>query len=90
MNERPALKFILSTQAQNNFGRLLDDVSENRTRYVVKRFGHPKAVLISLEDFERLLAGEAEGEKYLRFLRESRLEYVLGETVHTGTSGQER
>jgi prevent-host-death family protein len=81
MNNKPTLKFILSTQAQNNFGRLLDDVSENRTRYVVKRFGHPKAVLISLDDFERLLANEAEGEKYLRILRENRPEYVLGETV---------
>jgi len=81
MNEKPALKFIFSTQAQNNFGRLLDDVSENRTRYVVKRFGHPKAVLVSLDDFERLLASEAEGEKYLRILRENRPEYVLGETV---------
>jgi prevent-host-death family protein len=81
MNEKPALKFIISTQAQNNFGRLLDDVSENRTRYVVKRFGHPKAVLISLDDFERLLTSEAEGEKYLRILRENRPEYMLGEAV---------
>jgi prevent-host-death family protein len=81
MNEKPALRFIVSTQAQNNFGRLLDDVSENRTRYVVKRFGHPKAVLISLDDFERLLASEAEGEKYLRILRDNRPEYALGETV---------
>lgn len=81
MDEKPVLKFILSTQAQNNFGRLLDDVSENHTRYVIKRFGHPKAVLISLDDFERLLASEADSEKYLRILRESRAEYVLGETI---------
>lgn len=81
MNEQPEVKFIISTKAQNNFGRLLDDVSENHTRYVIKRFGHPKAVVISLDDFERLLENEADGERYLQVIRESRPGYVLGETI---------
>jgi prevent-host-death family protein len=83
MNEQPEVKFIISTKAQNNFGRLLDDVSENHTRYVIKRFGHPKAVVISLDDFERLLENEADGERYLQVIRESRPGYVLGETIET-------
>jgi prevent-host-death family protein len=83
MNEQPEVKFIISTKAQNNFGRLLDDVSENHTRYVIKRFGHPKAVVISLDDFERLLENEADGGRYLQVIRESRPGYVLGETIET-------
>jgi prevent-host-death family protein len=83
MNDSSQVKFIISTEAQNNFGRLLDDVSENHTRYVIKRFGHPKAVMISLDDFERLLETEREGHEYLKILRESRPGYVLGETIET-------
>ena len=84
MSDNPQVKFIISTEAQNNFGRLLDDVSENHTRYVIKRFGHPKAVMISLHDFERLLESESEGHKVLKVIRESRPDYILGETIETG------
>lgn len=83
MSDSPQVKFIISTDAQNNFGRLLDDVSENHTRYVIKRFGHPKAVMISLDDFENLLENESEGHKYLRIIRESRPGYVLGEAIES-------
>lgn len=83
MNDSPQVKFIISTEAQNHFGRLLDDVAENHTRYVIKRFGHPKAVVISLDDFEKLLSSESEGHKVLEIIRESRPGYVLGETIET-------
>ena len=83
MSDNPQVKFIISTEAQNNFGRLLDDVSENHTRYVIKRFGHPKAVMISLDDFERLLESESEGHKVLKVIRENRPGYILGEAIQT-------
>jgi len=40
------IKTINSTQAQNNFGSLLEDVSENGTQYLVQRFGRPTLVRI--------------------------------------------
>ena len=83
MSDSPQVRFIISTDAQNNFGRLLDDVSENHTRYVIKRFGHPKAVMISLDDFERLLESESEGPKVLKVIRENRPGYILGEAIQT-------
>lgn len=72
------VKYVVSTEAQNNFGRLMDDVSTAGTRYVIRRHGKPKAVVISIEDFEKLLLSEHGGEKLARVLRESRAEYALG------------
>lgn len=81
MSEARQIKFIVSTEAQNNFGRLIDDVSSAGTRYIVRRHGKPKAVVIPMGDFERLLLSERGGEKLARVLRESRSEYGLGEKV---------
>ena len=81
VKRKPASKFILSTEAQNNFGRLLDDVATNGTRYVIKRFGAPKAVVISVEEFERLLGSGHEDQQCLRALQESRPVYNLGYAV---------
>jgi len=75
------MKFILSTEAQNHFGQLLDDVSTHGTRYVIKRFGTPKAAIVPLEDLETLLLSEERGQEYLHILRESRAEYSLGEAI---------
>ena len=47
-------KSVSSTQAQNNFGQVLDDVTHNRTRYVVERRGVPQAILLSVEDFANI------------------------------------
>ena len=74
-------KFIVSTEAQNNFGRLLDDVATNGTRYVVRRHGMPKAAILPLADLEQLLALEQDGERVLSVLRESQAAYRLGEPV---------
>jgi len=82
------IKFIISTEAQNHFGRLLDDVAANGTRYIVKRFGAPKAAIISLEDLETLLAGESDGQTYLQVLQESRPTYTLGEPIEPRSSGR--
>lgn len=85
------MRFILSTEAQNHFGWLLDDVSSRGTRYVIKRFGTPKAAIIPLEDLETLLSSEEQGEEYLHILRESRAEYSLGEAMQIETAlGEEK
>lgn len=55
-------KTISSTAAQNNFGRILDDVVQNNVRYIVKRRNTSQAIFLSLSDFERLLAAQ-EGER---------------------------
>lgn len=75
-------KTIPSTEAQNNFGRLLDDVIQSHTRYVIKRRNVPQAVLLGLVDFEELLtASESERKEVGRLVRELGPIYQLGETV---------
>jgi prevent-host-death family protein len=70
------VKTINSTEAQNNFGQLLDDVAENNVRYLIQRFGKIKAVIIPLEDFRHLIAQHSEATQ---LLREVSSEYTLGQ-----------
>ena len=74
-------KTIASTEAQNNFGRILNDVILNHTRYVIKRRNAPQAIILSLSDFEQILANQAEQSKMTRIVRELTPVYSLGEVV---------
>jgi PHD/YefM family antitoxin component YafN of YafNO toxin-antitoxin module len=77
-----ATKTISSTVAQNNFGRILDDVIQNDSRYVIKRRGSSQVILLSLSDFERLLAADDHERSAVgRLLQEIAPVYRLGETV---------
>ena len=71
-----SIKTINSTEAQNNFGQLLDNVSETGTQYLVQRFGKVKVAIIPLDDFRRLVAQDNQATK---LLRESGPEYTLGQ-----------
>jgi PHD/YefM family antitoxin component YafN of YafNO toxin-antitoxin module len=75
-------RLIASTEAQNNFGRMLDDAVQNSTRYVIRRRNASQAILLSIADFESLLAGdEAERKKLEKVIRELRPLYSVGEAV---------
>ena len=75
------IKSIGSTEAQNNFGRVLDDVTLNRARYVIKRRGTPQAIVLSFDDFASMLHDEGERARIGSVLRELRPKYVLGEVI---------
>ncbi|MCP4357972.1 MAG: type II toxin-antitoxin system Phd/YefM family antitoxin [Chloroflexi bacterium] len=74
-------KTITSTETQNNFGRILNDVILNHTRYVVKRRSTPQAIILSLSDFEQILTNQAEQNKMTNILRTLTPVYSLGESV---------
>lgn len=75
-------KTIPSTEAQNNFGSILDDVIQNNTRYVIKRRNTPQVILLSLSDIQKLLGGnEIERREIGTVIRELSPVYNLGETV---------
>ena len=75
-------RLIASTEAQNNFGRMLDDAVQNSTRYVIRRRNASQAILLSIADFESLLSGdEAERKKLEKVIRELRPLYSVGESV---------
>lgn len=74
-------KTIASTEAQNNFGRILNDVIQNNTRYVIKRHRSPQAIILSLADLERLLTNQGEQNKMVNIVRDLTPVYSLGEAV---------
>jgi prevent-host-death family protein len=77
-----ATKLIPSTDAQNNFGRILDDVVQNDTRYIVQRRNNPQAIILSLPDLESLLlASKSERRKLRAAIRELSPSYALGAAV---------
>jgi prevent-host-death family protein len=74
-------KRISSTQAQNNFGQVLDDVTHNRTRYIIERRGIPQVIILSFDDFAHVLDNESERQQIDAILRELRPEYHLGQVI---------
>jgi PHD/YefM family antitoxin component YafN of YafNO toxin-antitoxin module len=75
-------KLISSTEAQNNFGRILDDVVQFGTRYVIRRRKSSQAIIISMADFERILAAsDADRGKLEKLIRELSPNYTIGEAV---------
>jgi prevent-host-death family protein len=75
-------RLIASTEAQNNFGRMLDDAVQHGTRYVIRRRNASQAILLSIADFESLLAGdETERKKFEKIIRELSPSYAVGESV---------
>lgn len=80
-NSTMTTKTIASTTAQNNFGRVLNDIIQNNTRYIVKRRNLPQVIILSLSDFEQLLANHVEQDKMAKIIRELTPIYSLGETI---------
>ena len=74
-------KVIASTKAQNNFGQVIDSVVQNRTRYIVKRRNVSQAIIMSLADFNQLLANSSERQKMSDMIGELAPVYSLGETI---------
>lgn len=80
-------KSISSTKAQNNFGRVLDDVTHHHTRYIVERRGVPQVVILSFDDFAHVLNDEQERQHMDSVLRDLRPEYHLGKVVSLASDG---
>ena len=74
-------KKISSTKAQNNFGQVLNDVTQNRTRYIIERRGIPQVIILSFDDFAHLLDDQGERQQLDAVLRELRPEYHLGQVI---------
>ena len=77
-------KTISSTEAQNNFGRILDDAVQNSVRYVVQRRNQSQAILLSLTEFERLLSlADDERQALSKVIRDLAPIYNIGELVES-------
>lgn len=75
-------RLINSTEAQNNFGRILDDVVQNATRYIIRRRNTSQAIILSIADFERILAAsDSDRGKLEKLVKELSPSYTIGETI---------
>jgi PHD/YefM family antitoxin component YafN of YafNO toxin-antitoxin module len=77
------IKSISSTNAQNNFGKVLDDITQNSIRYIVKRRGTAQVIILSFDDLTRLLDDEHERQRMYTVLRELRPSYQLGQVLES-------
>ena len=74
-------KTITSTEVQNNFGRVIDSVIQERTRYIIQRRNTPQAIIMSLPDLEQLLLNASERDRMRTVIRELGPVYDLGKTL---------
>lgn len=72
---------ISSTEAQNNFGRILNDTVQNGTRFIIKRRDTPQAIILSLVDFENLLDDPQKMKVLSDVIREVSPVYELGKPI---------
>jgi prevent-host-death family protein len=47
-------KTLTMEQAQRRLKSVIDDVRENKTPYVLTRFGRPQALILSIEQYEEM------------------------------------
>jgi prevent-host-death family protein len=79
-------KSISSTEAQNKFGQVLNDVTQNQSRYIIERRGNPQVVILSFDDFSRILTDELERKNVNAILKEIRPTYELGRIIEPDTA----
>jgi len=78
-----SVRTVSSTEAQNNFGRVLDDVIRTRARYVVTRRGLPQAIVLSFDDFKHMLLDDNERTRMGAVLSEMQPEYSIGHVIYS-------
>lgn len=72
---------ISSTEAQNNFGRVLDSSIQEGIVYIIERRGNAQAVLLSLANLDALLDDENILKNLGSILKEVSPKYDLGRTI---------
>jgi prevent-host-death family protein len=73
-------RIISATEARIHFGELLREVVENQQPIIVERGGKPQVVVLSIREYEYLLAGQARREdwQYLLAQAHERIRAELG------------
>jgi antitoxin YefM len=76
-------KTISASIVGQQFGQLLEELSNEGQRFVVEKDGRPVAVVISVDEWENILEtlSELNDSEYLESIRQSRQEVERGETL---------
>jgi len=76
-------KEISATEASNNFGQMIDEAARGRSLFIVTRMGHPRAVIIGVDQYRELIeeietVRELKDDEYLAGIAEAREDIRLG------------
>jgi prevent-host-death family protein len=79
-------KVIPSTKAQNNFGLLIEEATEDKNDLVITKMGKPKVVMIDIKRYEKMLDAleviqEQSSSSYQSKLQSAKKDIELGKTV---------
>jgi prevent-host-death family protein len=91
---------ISANQVRSRLPQLLAEIAASRKRFVITRFNRPIAVMLSVEEYERLaeLSDEAGDPELIAAVAEARNEYRAGQTysiadlrhdIESGLSGDD-
>ena len=74
-------KTVTMEQAQRRLKSVIKDVQENRTPYVLTRFGKPQALIVSIEEYEEMQEELAllSNPEHIARIAEARAAYSAGE-----------
>jgi prevent-host-death family protein len=64
-------RVITATEARVHFGELMREVVENQQPVIVERGGKPQVVVLSINEYENLLAGQAQREDWRTLLAQA-------------------
>jgi prevent-host-death family protein len=70
-------------QAQKGLKRIIEDVRENKTPYVLTRFGKPQALIVGIEEYEEMQEELAllSNPEHIARIAEARTAYKAGESI---------
>ena len=77
------IKTVTMEQAQRRLKNVVEDVQENRTPYILTRFGRPQALIVSIEEYEEMQEELAllSNPEHIARIAEARAAYKAGEGV---------
>jgi prevent-host-death family protein len=65
-------RVVTATEARVHFGELMREVIERRQPIIVERGGKPQVVVLSIAEYEHLLAGQAKQADWRELVRRAR------------------
>jgi len=76
-------KTVTMEQAQRRLKSVIEDVRENKTPYILTRFGKPQALIVNIEEYEEMQEELAllSNPEHIARIAEARAAYRAGESL---------
>jgi antitoxin YefM len=77
------IKTVTMEQAQRRLKSVVEDVRENKTPYILTRFGKPQVLIVSIEEYEEMQEELAllSNPEHITRIAEARAAYRAGEGI---------